>query len=369
MFGGVSAEHEVSVVTGLQALENVDTALYEPLPLYVAKTGEFFLMPKLRSRKEFLSAHRVRASFGRDAKGGYVKKAGALGAKTYPYAAYLAFHGGTGEAGPAQGLLESLAIPFTSSGVEGAVIAMNKRLTKEVLRENNIATLPDVRFFSSEIIAKSASAAAEVIEKLSLPVIVKPVHLGSSIGIAVAKSEIELQKALLAAAHVDSEVLVEPFLPGIVEYNCAVRRVSGEVEASPIEKPMSHDDILSFADKYERGGKKTASGMASLARELPAKTSPELTAKIEDIARRAFVATRLKGMARIDFMQSADGTLYLTEINPIPGSMSFYLWEASGISFKTQISELIEQAVRDAHESSAHQLDYSSDIIARFVRD
>jgi D-alanine-D-alanine ligase len=368
MFGGVSAEHEVSVVTGLQALEHVDTTRYELFPVYVTKQGEFFYIPKLVSRKEFLTAKRISVSFGRNAKGGFMKTNGLIPKKIHPYAAYLAFHGGLGESGAVQGLLESVGIPHTGSSTEGAVIAMNKKLTKEALTESGVATVPDIRFFADDVRANVEALAVRAVAEVGLPAIIKPVHLGSSIGLTVARNEVELQKGLLEAAFSDTEMIVEPFLEGISEFNCAVRSVDGTLEASEVERPISHDAILSFADKYERGGKKSGAGMASLARELPAKISPTLKEQIQNAACIAFSAARLSGMARIDFMQDAKGALYLTEINPIPGSMAYYLWEASGIPFRTQISDLIEEAILDAKKKAAARLDYHSDIVERFVR-
>jgi D-alanine-D-alanine ligase len=368
MFGGISAEHEVSVVTGLQALEHVDVARYELFPVYVTKQGEFLYIPKLASRKEFLTAKRISVSFGRNAKGGFMKTNGLISKKFYPYAAYLAFHGGLGESGTVQGLLESVGIPHTGSSTEGAVIAMNKKLTKEALTASGVATVPDIRFFAEDVRANVETLAARAIEEVGLPAIIKPVHLGSSIGLTIARNEVELQKGLLEAAFSDTEMIVEPFLEGISEFNCAVRSVNGTLEASEVERPISHDAILSFADKYERGGKKSGAGMASLARELPAKISPTLKEQIQNAACIAFSAARLRGMARIDFMQDATGMLYLTEINPIPGSMAYYLWEASGIPFQTQIGDMIEEAVSDAKKRAAARLDYHSDIVERFVR-
>lgn len=362
MFGGVSAEHEVSVVTGLQAFEHVDRSLYRPHVIYVDKNGSPFLLEGLQDRKGFLKAKRTSISFGKDEKGGYLL----AGLKRIrPYAAYLAFHGGTGEGGALQGLLESVGIPFTSSSMEASAIAMNKWLTKKSVEEGGIRTVPAVRLFSNDILGSSEALAKSTAETLSLPLIVKPAHLGSSIGIKVAKTEVELEKALIEAGHVDTEIVVEKFLSGMVEYNCAVRSINGVLEASEVERPVSKDEILSFADKYERGAKKTG-GMASLQRELPAKIPETLTRDIQESAKKAFTLVRAKGMVRIDFMHH-EGVLYLTEVNPIPGSMAYYLWEASGIPYNAQITALLEQAVQDKESQEAKRLEYHSDIIERFV--
>ena len=152
------------------------------------------------------------------------------------------------------------------------------------------------------------------------------------------------------------------------ELNCSVRIVNDTLEVSPVERPIQHDELLSFADKYQRGGKNKAAGMASLDRDLPAKIPEPLRDRVQSAARVAYTACRMKGTPRIDFMYTeSDDTLYLTEINPIPGSVAFYLWEAAGVSFKQQITDAIEQAVRDADEVGGRALDYQSDIIEKFV--
>ena len=368
IFGGIAPEHEVSVVTGLQALEKVDRARYEPHAVYMDKKGTLSYLPSLTDRYGFGAARRVAATFGRDAEGGYMRAGGTFGTTVRPYGALLAFHGGVGESGGVQGLLESVGIPHTGSSVEGAVIAMNKKLTKQAVLPAGVPVLKDVTFFAPEVKADTGSCAKSAISALGLPAIVKPVHLGSSIGIKVVKTEVELQKALLEAGSMDAEILVEPFLDGITEYNCAVReRADGSLEASEVERPLGSDEILSFADKYARGGKKQGSGMASLSRELPAKVAPEKKREIQELAQRTYRAARLAGMARLDFMQSNTGALYLTEINPIPGSLAFYLWEAAGIPFTTQITDAIETAVARVEREGGRTLEYQSDIIERFT--
>lgn len=363
-FGGVSAEHEVSVVTGLQALEKVDTARYTPYAVYINKNGEALAYPKLRNRKGFSSQKPVGVSFGRDAQGAYVKEEGMFGTKRYPRAMYMAFHGGTGESGPMQGLCEAIGLPYTSSGIEGATVTMNKALGKEVLNAYGLPVVEGVTVRAQDL----DTAKASIQKTLTLPVIIKPAHLGSSIGISIAKTEDELERHLMSALQMDSEVVVERLLSGFKEYNCSVRLVNGKLEASEVESPVAKDEILSFADKYQRGGGKKSSGMASLNRELPAHITTELRERIQSTAKHAFVALRCKGMVRIDFMYTAsDDALYITEVNPIPGSMAFYLWEASGIPFTQQITDLVEQAVVDMETSKRQRLDYRSDIIEKFI--
>lgn len=365
MFGGVSAEHEVSIITGLQVLENIDRSLFTPRVIYVDKTGLPFYMPDMERRRDFTDTTRKPITFGVDHLGGFIRLPGLFGKKIHPVSAYLAFHGGSGETGPMQGLLESLSIPYTSSSPESLAITMNKQLTKDIC---GVPTVPGLCFTSLQIKTNTKLVLQEITAKLGLPVILKPVHLGSSIGISIAKTATQLEKSLLTSAQLDSEILVEKLLTDFVEYNIAVRTVEGKTEVSAIERPKSQDEILSFADKYQRGGKKKtgSQGMAGLNRDLPAKIDPKLKTQIETSANAAFISCRCKGMVRIDFMYSKK--LYLTEINPIPGSMAFYLWEASGISFKQQITDLIHQSITDGLTTQKYYFDYATDIVSHFIR-
>ncbi|MFZ6022420.1 MAG: hypothetical protein ACOYT9_03045 [Patescibacteria group bacterium] len=369
MFGGIAPEHEVSIISGLQIAEHLDKSKYIPQVLYVTKKGEFHFIGELGSKKDFLKKRRENATFGRDEKGGYIQLSGIFGQKIYPIAAFLAFHGGLGEGGALQGLLESVGIPFTSSGVEGSVLTMNKQLTKQLVKEAGIATVPGICVDTFSLREKYAQTAKESIALLGLPLIIKPAHLGSSIGISVAHNEGDLKRMLLEASYLDSELVIETFIPKYVEYNCSVRMQNGVLETSEIERPMGKDEILSFEDKYKKGAKKTGgSGMASLTRELPAKISDQLKTTIQNFAKKAYVACRCKGLVRIDFMAAEDGNLYLTEINPIPGSLAFYLWEATGIQFKQQITDAIEQSIKDAATKRSYEIDYTTDIVEKFIK-
>ena len=367
LFGGVSAEHDVSVISGLQVIENIDREKYEVFPVLLDQSSIFNLFPDFEDKKDYKKQNSTPIKFARDKNGAYIQKDTSLSRKIYIDAAYLAFHGGNGENGEVQGFLDTIRLSYTSPSTESSVIVMNKSLTKTVLEEHGINTVKSISVFSRDVKKDADSAVKDVLKKIKLPVIIKPVHLGSSIGINIAKKQVELKKYLLEAAHVDREILVEKMLSNFTEYNCAVRKVNGKVETSEIEKPINKDEILSFADKYQRGNKKQ-SGMASLNRELPAKIPKSLKTKIENSAKLAFMHTRCKGMVRIDFMYTKSKQLYLTEINPIPGSMSYYLWEASGVTFTQQITDLIEQSFKDFKTKESKKINYESDIVDKFTR-
>lgn len=365
LFGGVSAEHEVSVITGLQVIEKIDKKKFKVYPIKLTQEGLFNYYRGLLSRKDYLRVKPQVVSFGRDINGAYFQTSGILKTKIHIDAAYLAFHGGNGESGQAQGFFETLDIPYTSPNVEASSISMNKVLSKEVLERHGILTVPWVSVFNNEIRENVDSVVNKILLKVSLPVIVKPAHLGSSIAINVAETKVELKKYLLEASYIDSEILVESFMRGFVEYNIAVRKIGDNIEASEVERPLSRDEILSFADKYQRGGKKFG-GMASLSRELPAKISEKMKDILQNKAIEIFRLIRAKGMVRIDFMVVGE-TIYVTEINPIPGSMSYYLWEASGVGFKDQITDLIVQALMDNGRRNSMKLKYDTDIVEKFV--
>ncbi len=372
MCGGASYEHEVSIITGLQIAENIDTSLYTYSFIYFDQTDQVWWLPNFTNRKDFLASKRLLITFGKDNHGAFFQTTGWFGKKIYFEAGFLGFHGGSGESGPVQGLLELLNVPFTSASQEGAVIAMNKSLTKEVLRDHGVSVLPSMTIFSAEYQQSPSEVIAEVQQKLTLPIIIKPAHLGSSIGISIAKTNVDLEKYLDVATRIDTEVLVEPALQDFVEYNVSVRPGVDGLEYSPIEEPVRADEILSFDDKYANGSKKTGSkssknggGMELLDRKLPAAISQTLERLILTTAAEVYRAARLSGLVRIDFMYHND-TLYCTEINPIPGSVSFYLWEAAGEQFSEQITKALQSAQK-SHAAKIKVEPYHSDIIEKFI--
>ncbi len=371
--GGESYEHEVSIITGIQVVEAIDQTEFRPLFVYFDKENHPFFIKGFSARKDFLQKKRVPVVFEKVGDEVFMIERGLFGKRHKLDCVYLGFHGGTGESGGVQGMLEILGVPFTSPSSEGSVIAMNKALTKQVLRANDISVLDSLIVNSAEYQFETATILTKIQAEFAFPVIIKPVHLGSSIGIEIAKNEIDLEKYLNVATRVDSEVLIEPALSDFTEYNASVRSSDSGLEVSPIEEPKREGDMLSFDDKYANGSKKTGGksgkkiggGMQLLDRTVPADISSELKKEITDTAKKVYRATRLAGLVRIDFMYHSD-RLYCTEINPIPGSMSFYLWEPAGEQFTEQITKSLEDAQR-RHSNKNTVVSYQTDIVSKFL--
>lgn len=365
-FGGNSPEHEVSVITGLQIFEHIDRSIYMPIPIFVSEKGKFYRLKDIGNRKDFTQRGRSEATFNHseEDKSSYVV---VDGEKTQIYAAVNTMHGGFGESGQVAGLFDIYNISHTSTSLESAVICMNKGFAKNEVSKLSVPTVKGISFSTLKISSDIKSVVLEVTKDLSLPVIIKPVHLGSSIGIKIAESQIELELGLLEAGHLDSEILVEKYLENISELNCSVRTLNGEVITSEIERPIPKDKILSFSEKYEKGGKKYSGGMASLSRELPAKIDENIRKKVIDYSKKVYSACHCKGLVRIDYIVSKEGEIFFNEINPIPGSMAFYLWEVMGIPFKQLLSEIIEEAKLDSVKMKHTNYIHKTEIIKNFI--
>lgn len=364
-FGGKSPEHEVSIITGLQIFEHVDLNFYNPIPIFVTETGEFFQLQRISGRKDFNPSKKTKIYFDWESRTRtpYIITSRE---KIEIYCAVNTLHGGYGENGQMAGLFEAYKVPFTSTGVESSVICMNKALAKEIVGRAGIPTIEGLSVKSQEIKENVKKVRKSILEKIELPVIIKPVHLGSSIGIKIVNHEIDLELGLLETSYLDSEILVEKYLENISELNSSARILDGKIELSEIEKPLPKEKILSFSEKYEKGSKKVG-GMASLSRQLPAKIDAKTKNIIQDYTRKIYATLKCKGVVRIDFILSKNGDIYFNEINPIPGSMAFYLWETLGIPFKQLLTELIEESRRDFFENFSFEYTHKSKIIENFL--
>lgn len=356
VFGGRSVEHDVSVVTAHQVMAAL-SARHEVVPVFITKEGRWLSSPALND----LAVYRERRwdDVGEEAffppipgYGGLLVPGARLrGPRRIPVDVVVpAVHGTYGEDGTLQGLLELADLAYVGSGVTGSAVGMDKPAMKACFRGAGLPVVKDMLVHSVHLDADEARILNEVESKIGYPAFVKPTRLGSSVGIGKATDRESLRAALDVARRYDARLLVEEAMEGCLEINCSVLGGgSRQARASVCEQPLAAEEFLSFSDKYLGGGKSSGSkteGMASLKRRIPAPISEELTKQVQENAIAAFEAIDAAGVARVDaFVREETGETWVMEINTVPGSFAFYLWEASGLGFPELMDELIEIAL------------------------
>lgn len=278
--------------------------------------------------------------------------------------AFPVVHGTNVEDGALQGYLKTVGIPVVGCDVTASAIGMDKYVTKLVVKESDVPVL-DAALFTLSDYAEMDTMIAGIEKELGYPVIIKPVNLGSSVGISVAKDRAELTRSIDDAFRYATKVLVEHAITNLREINCSVLGDENEAIASEIEEPLHTKDILSYEDKYVSNAKGSGSkGMASVSRKIPAEVTPEKREEIRDLAVKAFQALGCNGVARIDFMIDEDnGKLYFNEINTIPGSLAFYLWEPLGVPYKELLDRMIQLALKRARVEKSLTFTFDTNIL------
>ena len=375
MFGSRSCEHEVSIISAVQLMRAADRQTYDVIPIYISKKGEWFTGDPLfdiatytpfdENRK---GIRRVqldltagsRALISREqGKGLFAKEQQVIVARLD--CVIPVFHGLHGEDGTVQGLLELCNIPYASSGVGASAVGMDKVYMKLFFQGCGFPVLPGRWFLRADWEKNPEEVMNDIEKNLPYPVFVKPASLGSSIGVTRANDRASLKEALELAFEFDRKTLVEKGLCEPLELNCSVLGYDGEAEASEIEMPISGGDLLTFMDKY---GSNSTKGMASLKRVLPAPIEPELKERIQKLSVDIFKVMDCKGVVRIDYMFDAPSQeLYITEINTIPGSLAFYLWEACGLPYTKLIDRMVECAMKAEQDKEENNYAYTSDIL------
>lgn len=373
-FGGVSPEHEVSVLTAIQAISALQESSYNCIPLYVTKSGRWLTGENLldlsnfkelgKLEKESASCAFVKNETGKtflkeQDGGGFFSKP-----KSIPvYAVLCAFHGSEGENGSFQGVCEMMNIPYTGSGVLGSSLGMDKVKAKLVAAANGIPVTKAVNFYESDWTAEQEDLIS-VAEGYDYPLIVKPVSLGSSIGVAIANDRNKLIDAVETAFRYDAHLLIEEAVNPLMEINCSVMGTPDDCRPSVCEKPLGKAETLSFEDKYQSGGEGDK-GMASADRVIPADISDELTKKIQKLATKTFSALGASGLARLDFLVNANTEeVYFNEINTIPGSFSFYLWEKSDLRFDALLEELVDIGLKQHQAKNGRVRSYETNLLS-----
>lgn len=375
LFGSRTCEHEISIISAVQMMRVANRQLYDIIPLFISKRGEWFTGDALFSMDTFAPFDEnrkdiIRVALDLTSGSGVLTSVeqgkGLFGKERQRIVARLdcvipVMHGMHGEDGTVQGLLELCNIPYASSGVGASAMGMDKVFMKQFFKGCGFPVLPDCWFLRKDWEENELQVLDEIESRLPYPVFVKPASLGSSIGVGRAENREALKEALQVAFEFDRKVLVEKGLVNPLELNCSVIGYNGQAQASEIEMPVSGGDILSFTDKY---GNHSTKGMASLKRVLPAPIEEELKNLIQKQSIDIFRAMDCKGVVRIDYMFSPeDGDVYITEINTIPGSMAFYLWEASGLPYTQLIDKLVDYAMQAKEDKENSNFAYTSDIL------
>ena len=370
-FGGRSVEHEVSIISAQQAMAAANKDKYNVIPIYISKkgflyTGDDLMKMDAFKNMEALLKKSFRVILVNTERGVQIEKyprpmfGGVLGSIDV---AVPVVHGTNGEDGTLQGYLEMLGVPYAGCNVLSSAIGMDKVLMKKILKEHGVPVLDCEYFYTREWFEKKQLVVNQI-EKLGYPVIVKPANLGSSVGIKKAADRGELEEAVELAASFADKILVERAIVNLREINCSAMGDSESVKTSVCEEPFGGDEILSYQDKYMAGAKEGAKGMASLTRKVPADLEKETEEKIRAYVAQTFRILCCSGVARVDCMIDKDnGEIYVNEINTIPGSLSFYLWEEAGVSFELIIDELVRIALKHDRQKQALTFTYETNLL------
>lgn len=373
IFGGRSVEHEVSVITGMQIIENIDKTKYQVVPIYITKEGKWLTGECLLDFKNFKNNNLKDAKeiFMTPSHGNFnlyanPEEVGLFGKKILDTIDIIfpALHGTHGEDGSIQGLFELMDIPYVGGGVLASSVGMDKILMKDVFKANNLPIVDFYWFYRSDWKDNNESIVNNIENKLKYPVFVKPANLGSSIGINIAKDREGLIKAIEIAVNYDRKIIIEQAVQNPREINCAVLGYDEEIITSLCEEPLGWEDVLTFEDKYVKSNSK-GTKTSGERRIIPADISDELRERIEDLAKKSFKAIDGRGTSRIDFLIDQEQNVFINEINTLPGSIGFYLWEGKGYPFKKLVDKLIDIALVTHEEKKKNMYNYDANLFNR----
>ena len=357
-YGCRSVEHEVSIISAVQAMRAINRDKYDVTPVYVTKDGEIYTgndlftieeyrnLPELlkKSKKVYFVKENGNVVMKFEEKGLFSSKKSVNIDVAFPVV-----HGTNCEDGTIQGYFEYLGLPYVGCDILSSAVGMDKAVFKDVLKNAGLPVLDCLCFRAREYMTDMDKITAEIEAKIGFPLIVKPVNLGSSVGITKVNTKEALDDAITLALSFADKILVEHAVTAIREINCSVLGDTDSCIASVCEEPFMNDEILSYEDKYmgnsKNGGQ--SKGMASLGRKIPADLPEDKSEEIKNLSCKIFKAIGACGVVRIDFIIDKDtDKVYANEINTIPGSLAFYLWEASGVKYPELCDRLIDLAFR-----------------------
>lgn len=374
IFGGRSAEHDVSIITA--HIPIIDTLLasdqYDVWPVYITKEGAWYCDKQMNDLAFFQEAgwetklarmQKVRLSFD---KGLTIEWPGFFDKHVKIDVAFPAMHGTYGEDGSLMGVLRMAGVPFVGCDLAGSAVAMDKVLTKQVLEEENVPVVPYIWFTKSQWEKDVATFRAEIAEKLTYPLFVKPVHLGSSIGISKVKDVKELENAIEVALHYDDKILVENGVTDLIELTLPIMG-NDELKCAHVERPLNKTEFFDFKDKYlSGGGKKDGGGANNAYSEIPAEIGSDMTNDVKELGMKAFRIIGLSGIARIDFLvDKSSGKIYVNEINTLPGSLYHHNWKKAGVSNMDLVLGLVKLAEERFSSMKDTTFAFKSDILTK----
>ena len=378
IYGSRTCEHDVSIISALQAAQALDTKNYNITYIYIGREGTWYTGEALADVKfyEHFDAAKLTRVLPAGENGKLVlyhlpEKKKLFGGAAAERVAVLdvvmpVLHGLNGEDGTLQGMLELFDVPYTSAGVMGSAVGMDKITMKLLFKGCGFPVVEGVWFDRGRWSRERDGVMDECEDKLGFPLIVKPANLGSSIGINIAHDRNQLEDAIETAAAYDHRILVEKAVSPLREVNCSVLGYGDHVETSELEMPVTQEEFLTFPGKYLRNAK-GAGGMASQVRLIPAPISEQAAQTVRDLAVRAFRAMDLKGVVRIDFILDEDENVFINEANTIPGSLAFYLWEPKGVSFSALLDGMVECAFSAWADRKASVFSHDSTLLANIV--
>ena len=360
IYGGKSCEHEVSVITALQAMASLEDD-YQIIPIYINKYGWFTgeLLKNPDSYKEFDQTKHKKV-FLIDGK---LCVKGFLGILKEVYeidCALVCNHGGLGEGGGISAILEMQGIPYTSASLLPSAVCLDKEYFKIIAKQKGFKTVSGICISKSEFEKNQVKTVDRVISKFGEEVVVKPVDLGSSIGVNIPHGRSEIVDALTLVYAYTDRAIVEKKVSNLREFNCACFKVGESWVVSAIEEPkIGRSGILSYKDKYLTKSPDNSD------REIPAKIPVGLANKIRKMTREIYESFRLSGVVRIDYLyDEKSNLLYVNEANTVPGSLSAYLYRECGLDYSEMIDAIVEEAKSRKKESGEYISTYDSDLLS-----
>lgn len=361
-YGGKSAEHDISIITAMQVMNNLDKNKYNVVPVYIDYNNSWHELQDYKNMNIYTQANPKGKSLATGFFDKFLLSKSTFGLKKYKKidVAINCCHGLNGEDGTLSGLLTLANIPFVGSNTLASSVGMDKVIMKDVFRANNIPCPKYVYFLKEDYQTNSSEIILQAEIEISYPMIVKPANLGSSIGINIAKNREELQKNIEIALNFDKKVIIEQVIPNLREVNCSCMKVSDEIKTSLLEEPKNWKTFLTFDEKYLQpniDNKKKTIGIT---------LGKKIDKQIFDLSKKIYTIMGCSGVVRIDYLFDNEAKqIYVNEINTIPGSYANYLWK-DYCSFTRLLDDLIDTCEKEYLYINSYNYAYKSNVLKNF---